>query len=306
MKKLLALALAAAMLLTLAACDAEPAEEETAAPAAETLAETTAATEEATDLNMEETVILDNEDVTFTVGLASENAHLGMTIDAVCVNKTDKNLMFTWNSVSVCGFMFDPLWAQQVAPGESVDSVIYIDTYQLEQYGVTSVDEIEFTLYIFDSDDFMAEPIVSETHTIYPTGLSAETVVLPQRQSVDGEQVFLNNAEFSFIVESFEDTGSAYTLRCYLANHADTTAMFSWENVTVNGCAIDPLWVTEVYAGKQAYSEINFQRSDLEAAGIESVEQIDFDLMVFDLDNWTADPMVSEPCTYLAENSIVG
>lgn len=312
MKKWIALLLTTAMLLTLAACGEDSAAADPTAEAAQDAAVsgTEAPAEPSdgniTDPDMPQTVVYDDENCSFTVSLASENAHLGVTIDAQCVNKTDKDLMFTWNTVSICDYMFDPLWSQQVGPGESADSVIYIDTYQLEQYGIASVDKIEFTLYVFDRDDFMAAPFVNEVHTIYPTGLSAETLLLPERAAVDGEQVIADNDNVRFIIESFDDTSSAYTLRCYVQNRTSAALMYSWDNVTVNGCAIDPLWITDIAAGKQAYSEISFSRSDLEANGIETVEQIEFTLMVFNLDNWTTEPIFQETCTFLAENSAVG
>lgn len=313
MKKLLAMVLAAAMLLTFAACGGEsetPATipETIPATAGETAAPETEAPTEApiTALDMEETVLVDDDNCTFSVGFASENDYVGMTLNAVCVNKTEKTLFFTWNAVSVCGYMYDPLWAEQVGPGESIDSVIYIDTYELEQYGVTSVDEIAFTLYIFDSDDFMAEPYVNDSFTIYPTGLNADTVTRPERQSVGGEQVIVDNGDVTFIIESISDENDAYTLRCYLSNKTDRSLMFAWDETTVNGCAIDPVWAVEVAAGKQAYSEITFYRSDLTENAIDAVEQIVFRLTASDWEDWEAGYILDETFTFLPENSIVG
>lgn len=316
MKKWFALALTAMMLLTFAACgggkDAPATEPTVIATEAEvpvTEAPTQAPTEEPeaiTATNMDETVLLDDENCTFTVSLASENAHLGMTLDAVCTNKTDGTLMFAWNGVSVCGYLYDPLWAQEVAPGESVDSIIYIDTWQLEQYGITSVDEIQFTLNIFDSEDFMAEPYANDVYTIYPTGLDANSVTYPERAAVGGEQVITDRSGVDFIIESFEDDGTTYTLRCYLRNRNEMALMYAWENVTVNGCAIDPMWAMEVPAGKQAYGEITFLRSDLEENGIQDVEEIEFRLSVSDLEDWEADPILDEVFTFRTEDSLVG
>ena len=315
MKRILGLILSIIMLMSLAACGAEPETDETQATTATTEAPTGEAATEApteetveivTAMDMDESVLVDDENCTFTVQLASTNEHLGMTLDALCVNKTDKTLLFTWNTVSVCGFMYDPLWSQEVAPGGTVNSVIYIDTYQLEQYGITSVDEITFTLCIFDSGDFMAEPYVNDVHTIYPTGLSAETYVRPERAAVGGEQVTVDNGDVSFILESFEDDGEVYTLRCYLNNKTGKSLMFAWDETTVDGCAIDPMWTCEVAAGKQAYSEITFYYSQFEENNIENVQQIDFRLTVSDLDDWEAENVLDETFTFRPEDSVVG
>lgn len=313
MKRISGLLMSILLLLTLAACGAKP--EAAEAPAAPTTTEapTQAPTgapaepeEVVTALDMDESVLVDDENCTFSVQLASTNEHLGMTLDALCVNKTDKTLYFTWNTVSVCGYMYDPFWAEEVAPGASLNSTVYIDTYQLEQYGITSVDEITFTLYVFDAGDFMAEPFVNETFTIYPTGLNAETVQYPQRAAVGGEQLVADNGDLRFIVESVEDDGTFYTLRCYMENKTASSLMFSWDSVTVNGTAIDPLWACEVAAGKQAYSEVTFWHSLLEEHGIGSPEEIGFRLTVSDLENWEAENVLDEEFSVRAEDFVVG
>ena len=313
MKKLLALAVIAMMLLTFAACgpqESAPATEApTQAPATEaaTEAPTEAPTEEPdpiTNTDMAEAVLLDNENCGFTVSLASENAHLGMTLEAQCVNKTDRTLMFTWNTVSVCGYLYDPLWSQEVAPGESVTSVIYIDTWELEQLGITSVDEIEFTLYIFDSGDFMAEPYANDVYTIYPTGLDAASVIYPERVSVDGEQVITTDNNVEFIIEGFQESGSTYSLRCYLGNRSDANLVYAWEDVTVNGSPMDPMFALELPAGKQTYGEVSFFLKDLQQLGIEDVEEISFRLNVTDAA--TGEAVLDDVFTFRAEDSLVG
>lgn len=320
MKKYLALAFAAMMLLTFAACGSqsaapteapteaavtEPAVSETAAAETE-VPETEAPTEAATEapaVELEGTVLVNNENCAFSVSAINENDHLGMTLEATCVNKTDKDLFFTWNTVSVCGYLYDPLWSQEVAPGETVNSTVYIDTYQLEQLGITSVDVMEFTLYVFDRNDFLAEPFVNDVFTIYPTGLTADTVFLPQRASVAGEQVITGDGDVDFIIESYTDTAGNFTLRCYLGNNSDDVLVFAWENVLVNGAPIDPMWAQEIPAGKRAYGEITFFSGDLESQSIDTVEEIEFTLLITDLEG---EAVLEDTFTFRAEDSLVG
>ena len=311
MRKLLALALAAMMLLTFAACGGEAPAPETAAPVTEAPAvteapiqEETAAPTDAPAAEIPDTMLVDDENCSFSVSLASENAHLGMTLDALCVNKTDRTVMFTWNTVSVCGYLYDPLWSQEVGPGETVTSTVYIDTWVLEQYGITALDEIQFTLYIFDTEDFMAQPLVNEVFTIYPTGLDAASMVYPRRATVDGEQVFTAENGLDFIIEGFQDDGQLYTLRCYVGNGTDTALLYAWEDVTVNGDPIDPMWAIEIPAGKQTYSDIIFFHSDLLENEITDVEQIAFRLNITNPE--TGETVLDETFAFRAEDSLVG
>ena len=301
MKKLIAILLSTILVLSLAACsgnEPQPTEPSATQPAATDPVVQTPTEPPVVPMEMGETVIIDNENCTFTIESASQNAYVGMTVEVLLENKTDKTLLFTWNNTSVNGFMHDPFWAEEVAAGKKAKSTIHFDTYQLEEYGVESVDEIQFTLYVYDSDDFMADPYVNEVFAIYPTGLSAETMVYPIRGSKAGEQVIVDNEDVTFIIESAGVDGSFYNLRCYISNKTDKNVMVSWEEVSVDGFMIDPLWAVTVGAGKQAVTDISFLRSDLADNGIENPGQIEFKLNVSDYDDWMADPILEQVYTW--------
>lgn len=309
MKRLTVFALCLVLVLGLTACGTAetpgtPAPAPTEAPAAPapTLpADYTEAPTEAPAENYSLTnlVIVDNDTCSFTVSGTEYNEHLGLQIQVVCENKTDRPLMFTWNNTSVCGFMYDPFWAEEVAGGKKVNSTIGIDTYALEQIGVTSVDEIVFTLNVQDSEEFMNEPAVNEGFVIYPTGKTAETVKYPVYEPKEEDTVIVENDTLTFIIESVDDElADFYTLNCYIANHTGKNLMISWDDVSVNGFMVDPFWAAAVSAGKQAYVQIIFYRTDLEAQDIEVVQDVEFNLLVSDYDDWEADYLLDEVYTF--------
>ena len=304
MEKMFALLLCAMMLLSMTACSSEepaptdatvsatiPATEMTEAP---TDAPTTPATAPAAPSNIQ---LVDNESIAVHITGIENNAHTGMQLRIQCENKTDRALMFSWDMVSVCGYMYDPFWAEEVAAGKTVNSTIYLDTYALEQMGITSVDEITFTLNVIDSENWM-EPLLKESFTIYPTGLSASTWQVPQRET-PGAQVVAEDENVRFVIEGSDgEDSSKYTVYVYLENKTDRNLMYSWDMVSVNGYMIDPFWAMSVAAGKRACSEITFYRSDLEANGITEVSEIEFTLLVSDYDDWTTGELLQKTYTY--------
>lgn len=302
MKRIWGLTLALSLLLGLTACggNAEP-----TAPAAQPTqaAETEApATEDATEApaySAESWELVDDENVTFTVTKFVDNAHLGLEMHVYCENKTDRSMMFSLDGVSVCGVMYDPFWAEEVSAGKKTNSIIYFDTYALEEMGIASVDEISFNLSVIDNDNWMDEPFVDGDYTVYPTGLTAETVTYPEYRHKNGETVIMDNESLLFIVEKVDDTdGDFYTLNCYIANRTDRDLMVSWDGVSVNGFMVDPFWAAAVGAGKQLYAEISFFTSDLEAQGIETVSEIEFTLSAYDYDSFDGEYIVEETCTF--------
>lgn len=298
MKRMICLILALTMILTLAACGSK---EEPVVTTATEITEVdveideAVAPEDTTEASVPETTeapvtvyeagedaLVNNEYCTFSVGAVSDNELAGMQVEVTCVNKTQEALDFSWNNVSVCGVMYDPQWAVTVSAGETLVSQVEIDTYALEMMGIHAADEITFQLNVLSSENWMDAPYAEDYFTIYPTGLNADTVVYPVREAVVSEAVLVDDDNLTFIAEFVEEQDLYYVVRCYMVNKTGNTLMTSWENVTVNGLAVDPFWTALIAPGKSAYAEVQFENSELKDLGIEAVEKIAFDLMAYD------------------------
>lgn len=307
MKRMFALLLSVTILLSFTACGGSQKETQPAATVPVTVpvdviaAPTEAATQpsEAPAVLPDVIQLVDNENVTVVIDKIEHNDHTGMQLHIQCVNKTDRALMFSLDMVSVCGFMYDPMWAEEVSGGKTSISTVYFDTYALEQLGVASVDEITFTLRVYDSENWMEVPLVGEVFTIYPTGLTAETLQLPQRTPTDGQVVIAENENFRFVIEWADaEDASKYTVYVYAENKTDRNLMYAWDAVSVNGYMVDPFWATIVAAGKKTCSQITFYRSELADNGIEDVTDIEFTLLISDYDDWEASYLLEETFTY--------
>ena len=294
MKKILTLLLALSLILSLSACGSSDEKkpsvnsvesvEQTETPAAvdkESEAITTAYT-------LGETVIADNEGFSFTITGIDPDGTWGFTVEALLENKSDKTLMFSWEDVSVMGYMVDPFWAEEVAAGKKANCKISFSNSSLEDCGIDAVDEIVFKLHVYDSDDWMADALCDEFYTIYPTGLDADSVIYPERVSVEGETTIVDNEYCTFIIEkAYRDDIWGYTLRCFVENKTEHTIMFSWDDVSVNGFMADPFWANSVAAGKCEYVGISFSDSEFEENGIEEVSDIEFTLRLSNDDTWS-------------------
>ena len=311
MKRMICLILALAMMAALAACGVK--EEPVVTTATEVNVEideavahetTEAPTEEVTETTEApntvmpvEIVLLDNESCTFSVGPVSVSEMAGMQVNVTCVNKTQESLDFSWNNVSVCGIMYEPNWALTVPAGETLTSQVEIDTYALETMGIHAVEEITFQLCVTSDENWMDTPYAKEYFTIYPTGLSADTMIYPVREAVVSEVVLVDDENLTFIIEYVEEQDLDYVVRCYITNKTQGTQMISWENVSVNGQPVDPFWTALVAPGKSAYAKVLFANSELNDLGIEAVNSISFNLTAYDDADWTE--LVNVPVSYV-------
>lgn len=240
--------------------------------------------------------LVDDESCIFRITAVEEDPIWGYTLKAYLENKTDLDLMFSLNSVSVNGFMCDPFWAAEVAPGMKANEDIHFSSDDFKRNGITEVTDISFTLNVYDSNDWTSDRLVSEEFTIYPMG--ADAVVPFSRTPVEGETVLFDSEQCTMIVTGFDPDGTwGYTVNVYLENKTEDTLMFSADDVSVNGFMCDPFWAESVAPGKRSNTAISWMESDFADNGITQVESITLPVRVYDENNWNREDLVSEAFT---------
>lgn len=108
-----------------------------------------------------DTLVLDTDAVTIIVTEYTMDDIWGYCAKLFLVNKTDKDLMFSVDDVSVNGFMLDPLYADLVEGGKCAYSFISWLESDLQDNGITEVNNIELTLRVYDSTDWMTDDVVN-------------------------------------------------------------------------------------------------------------------------------------------------
>ena len=110
------------------------------------------------------------------------------------------------------------------------------------------------------------------------------------------EVVAVDNAECTIkITEIDPDNMWGFTLKAQLENKsADKTYMFSVESAAINGVQCDPLFATEVAAGKKSNKEISFPGDELEENGVGDYTDIELTFRVYDSNDWEADAVAKE------------
>lgn len=115
-----------------------------------------------------EHTIIDNDKVSFIILEAGTDDIWGYTLYCYLENKTDKALMFSWNDVSVNGFMIDPYWADEIAPGKKGYAKISFSDSAFEKNSITNVEDIEATLHIYDSSSWGSNDVFNDKISYNP------------------------------------------------------------------------------------------------------------------------------------------
>ena len=112
-------------------------------------------------------VLVQNDQVSFLYENDGFDDFQGYTLNVYLENKTDLNLMYALEEVTVNGTACDPYWATTLPP--HTRGCAQIAFFDLESYGITGeVSDVSFRLSIYDSKDWSADPLVDESFTIHP------------------------------------------------------------------------------------------------------------------------------------------
>lgn len=170
MKKIITLTAAAALAITMAACSTS-ADSESSIPTTQSTTGTTTTPSTippTTEPAFQEIVLVEDDKATVKIIGIEENDLWGFTLNVFIENKTDKELMFTVEKVSVNGFMCDPFWAATVDSGMKANEKISFSKNDFEKNEIEVVETITLTLRAYDNDNWLADDIINETITISP------------------------------------------------------------------------------------------------------------------------------------------
>ena len=112
--------------------------------------------------------LVSNEDCAIIVTGFDPDSTWGYAMEMYLENRTDETLMFSASDVAVNGYMCDPYWAVEVAPGKRCNSRITWSETDLTQNGITQVEKITFSIRAYDSENWLEGEVLGETFTLTP------------------------------------------------------------------------------------------------------------------------------------------
>lgn len=249
------------------------------------------------EITFEEMIVVDNDDCTIKItGIDPDNIW-GYSLNAYFENKSsDKTYMFSVQDAAVNGVVSDPFFATEVSPNKKLNDDINFMDDTLEDNGIIEFSDIEITFKVYDSDDWMADPVALETVHVYPFGKENASTFVRESQSTDN--VLFDDENVSVIILNYtEDPLWGYTINLYLVNKTDRTLMYSVDDASVNGYILDPFWAKEVQPAKVAFTSLSWSDTQLEENGITEVEEIEMLFRIYDSEDWFADSLLEEIVT---------
>ena len=301
MKKFIALILATLMLLSFVACDFESSDNDSAKD--KDNAKKNEQNDEQDDIKGEvvfsELVVVDNAECVIKITEINPDNMWGYKLKVQLENKSaDKTYMFAVEDAAINGVQCDPLFAAEVTAGKKANKDITFTTTNFEENGIKNFTDIELNFRVYDSDDWGAEDVVKKTVHVYPYGEDKASKFVRASQASD--KIILDNEYVTVIATGFEmDDIWGYKAKLFFINKTNKNLMFSVNDASVNGYMADPFFSKEVSADKCAFGNMTWSNSEFEKNGITDVEKIEFNLRIYDNDDWFGDDLVNMAVTLI-------
>ncbi len=284
MKKRVFTAIALTLVFALSGCGGSSDSGTTASNAASTSEDT--ASSMTSKIN--EQVLLEQDGIRITVKECELSLESDPEIPILVENNSDKNINVNCDSFSCNGIMIQPSIYCDVPAGKKMNESISLSAQSISSCGIETIGILEFRFVLMDDsyqDLFTTEPIVIETSNAQTY---KETMQAPPEGTVLLEE---SGFKITYLGKvDYADYGSDIVF--YLENSSSKDALFSHEELSVNGFVLDTMdypytgMYTFVTPGKAAYSGFSLTNSDMEANGITNIEDIEVSLVVEDKDTY--------------------
>lgn len=230
------------------------------------------------EYDLKDVVFTENDAYSYTLSEIGIDPDGNARLDIRYENKTDQEIMFTFRNVYLnrydCIYVFGD---ETVAPGETKKSSIQIPAEDLADYKITELEEIKIRFYI--ESTALGNERIEEVHTMYPTGLSAETYQPAPHPYAEGSFDMLNNDTMTFSIQEVEknELNGNILLWIYTECKVPENTVLSIENFKVNGKDI-------YYKNGLGYMEGNTRAlnwiviDDTGVNSISDIQKIEFDI----------------------------
>ena len=113
-------------------------------------------------------VVAEDENIRFVIEGVTDDPASDYEVHVFLENKTDRNLLYGWDLVSVNGNMIDPFWGTSVGAGKRACSTVTFFRSDLEENSITEVSAVEFLLTVTDYDNWETGSLLEGTFIYNP------------------------------------------------------------------------------------------------------------------------------------------
>jgi len=234
-----------------------------------------------TDVTIEEQVLVDQNGIVIKATEYTTDSIWGDGIKLVIENNSDKNVSVGCKALIVNDYMITDLFVADIAAGKKANETMYLSSTELEAAGIDAVGQVEVYFQVYDSASY--EDIFTTEAVTIQTSEYANMDTTPN----DAGTELYNEGGIKIVGKAVdEDSFWGTAILLYIENTSGNNVGVQCYNMSINGFMISPYFSCDVYDGKKAFNEITIMDSDLEDNGIESIDEVELQFHVYNVDTY--------------------
>lgn len=233
-------------------------------------------------VTIEEQVIYEKDGIKVTAkGL--ESGWLGISVKVLVENNSGRAITVQVRNSVVNGVMISTMFSCDVEPGKKANDTITFSGSELDVAGIEAIQEVEFSLHIFDKDSWKG--IDDSEQIVLVTTLGDGYV----QQYDDSGILALEQNGLRIVTKKLDSESSFWgaDLYLYVENDSGKDITVQIRDCSVNGYMVDPMFSCDVLNGKKAFDTITFLESDLRDNDITDIMEMEFRFHVFEMSTFT-------------------
>lgn len=247
-------------------------------------------------LEADDIVVAETKEATMAIVNMGFNEDSDYVVTVYLENNTDSSVMFAWDDCYLNDITSEPYFAYELAAGMREICTATFDADELAIAGITDVTKLEFSVNIYNSDDWSADHFVEDSFAVYPKGKDA--AVSQVRAPQDTDIVLVDTDELSIVVVGTYATDYATEMVLYYENKLpDSILSFAIDNTLVNDIEFTTFNYDNLLGGKKGYTSVRWSNSDLEDAAITEITSVQLPIEVVCYDTWPTTEYVNETFT---------
>ncbi|MDD4112897.1 MAG: hypothetical protein PHC56_07695 [Herbinix sp.] len=234
------------------------------------------------DITIDEQVIYEGNDIIVTATGFDSNDLFGPSISVLIENNSDKNITVQSRNSSVNGLMIDTMFSADVSAGKKANDAITFSSSELEVSGITTIKDIELSLHIIETESW--DTIIDTDTRVLNTTADASFV---QEYDTSGSVVY-DSDDIKIFVKKLNSSESFWgsDLYLFIENNRPEDITVQARDVSINGFMVDPIFSSDISAGKKAFDTITFMESDLTENNITDITDIELKFHIINLNTW--------------------
>lgn len=236
----------------------------------------------AEEVEVEEQVLFDQDDIKITLKSLKDDSIFGPSLQVLVENNSEQSIIVQTRDSSVNDLMVETMFSANVAAGKKANDSITFMSSELEQAGISTIQNIEFKFYIFNADTW-SEVLESEVITIET---SADKSFV---QDNDDEGVLvLDEKGIKMVIKKLNSSDSFWgaDVYVYIENNSDQDITIQTRDVSINGFMVNPIFSSDIVAGKKTFDTITFFDNDLVENEITSIDNMEVSFHIFESGGW--------------------